>query len=327
MRSVIASQVYYSKHSNYFFYTYILYELQSFGDVLPPKINVMDFLPNIYSIKNGSLINIFDILRIVIVSIIMLTGSIFFWRKYEQNKLIPEEERSSFFFLLFETSYFSDLFIFVFYIACCVFKFDKLDKNLEKELLFTDIVLNSISLYFQSNFEFYNILMSFESQIILECLLVFGCLIKLITLFNIFSRVKIFFLYVINAFAKIFSYFLLVLFLIVSFSFFSNNLWGSYSEQYRDLAGSLTATLLLSIGHFTNEAFSLNFTIWNVIYIFLFFMIFIYFITTSFVGIYMESSRLNCLKYGNSYEYRTLNQKPIEQHVNRKKTKFWCFYY
>ena len=146
-------------------------------------------------------------------------------------------------------------------------------------------------------------------------------------IFVIFNRVKVFFSYLINAFAGIFSYFLLVLFLIISFSFFSNNLWGSHSEQYRDLAGSLTATLLFTIGHFNTEAFSLNFTIWNAIYIFLFFMIFIYFITTTYVGIYMESYRLNSLKYGNAYNYRMLNEQQHEKDFGKKKQKkkFWCF--
>lgn len=327
VRSVIASQVFYSKHSNYFFYTYILYEAQAYGGVLPPKIAVMDFLPNIYEIKNGKILRVLDILRLIIVLLIMLTGAVYFWRQYEKGSKLPEEERSSLVSLFFKTSAFSDFFVFVFYIICFVYKITNLSVSLEESLIFADLKVGAVPFYMQNNFEFFNLLMAFETQIILECLLVFGSLFKLMNLFVLFTRVKVFFAYLLNAFARVFSYFLLVLFLIISFSFFSNNLWGAHFEQYRDLAGSLTATLLLSIGHFNTDAFSLNFTIWNVIYIFLFFMIFIYFITTSFVAIYMESFRLNSLKYGNAYDYRMLSEQKMEEIVKKPKKKFLCFYY
>ncbi len=284
----------------------------------------MTFLPNIYDINNGSTMRALDILRLISVLVIMFTGSVYFQREYEKVKKLPEDERSSLLELIFETNFFSDIYTLTLYLACFAIKITKLSVNLEQSIYFQNIKIENEPFYIENNFEFFNFVSIFESQIILECLLVFGCLFKIMNAFVLFKRVKVFSSYLINAFARVFSYFLLVFFLIISFSFFSNNLWGSYSEQYRDVIGSLTATLLLSIGHFNKEAFTSYATVWNDIYIFLFFMIFIYFITSSYVGIYIESFRLNSLKLGDGYDYRLLGEQQDDSNKKPKK-RFWCF--
>jgi len=318
VRSVIISQVFYSKQSNYYYYTYILYEIQPFGSVLDPVIVVEDFLPNIYEYKYGNIIHVLDIIRLILVILIGKTGTLYFLKKFNEQKCLPEEEQKSAFILIFETNYFSDLYMFSLYISAFVIKVLYLSIDLEKELVFNDYKIDQTQVFWQNNFDFYNIVNKFQTQIILECLLIFGGSFKIITLFNVFPRIKIFFLYVGSAFRVVFAYFLLMLFMIISFSLFSNNLWGAYLDEYRDFSSSLTGTLLLSIGHFNRNAFSLNFTIWNFIYIFLFFMIFIYFIMSTFVGLYIEAFRLNSLKYGNSYEYRLLNEKTSTDKQKKK---------
>jgi len=274
---------------------------------LDPQIRVSDYLPNIYSYKNGNILRILDIFRIILSFFILITGNLNFIKKYRKNNTLFEEEQVSLLTLIFEKSFLVDILSFFFYFVCNIYKWTYLNYDLEKVVGLIELEIENRTIPFQSRFEFYNVLIAFEIEIILECLLIFFFLFKLTNFLVVLKRLNVFIKYIIDSFFKVCQYFVIIMFLIISFSIFSNNLWGCYLDEYRNLSSSMIGTLLFSIGHFNKNAFSINWTIWNIIYILLFFMIFIYFIITSFVGIYMESYRVNSLKYGNSYDYRLLN--------------------
>ena len=64
VRSIIASLTLYNINTDYFLYTYILYEIPSYGGLINPTIQVLNFLPNIYI--HSQTIQVFDIIRFII---------------------------------------------------------------------------------------------------------------------------------------------------------------------------------------------------------------------------------------------------------------------
>lgn len=318
VRSIIVSQAFYSKSANFYFYTYTNYEIPPYGGILDPQFIVIPFLPNIYKYDYGKLLGILDILRIVIAIILLISGFLNFTKTYSVAQALPLEEKPTIFDILIETNFMTDIYTFVLYLACFIIKLVSLSLNFSSSLFFAKTNVNGETISIQNNYELFNIAENFQTQIILECLLIFGDIFKFANIFSLNPRFKLFFNYIVLCFRKTIVYFIVVLFLIISFSIFSNNLWGYYTSDYKDIWISITGTLLFSIGHFNGTAYDNNYMIWNIIYILLFFMVFIYFIMTSFVGLYMECYRLNNLQSGNSYEIRFLANKPDRPKDNKK---------
>ena len=317
VRSIIASQTFYSTESKYFYYTYILYEITIYGNILPPVCYVINFLPNIYSDVNGSLFRLLDIIRIIFIILIFLLDLKEFSNGYKILKLKSKEQQGTTTLMdfLINSNLIVDFVILLLYFIVYIIKIAFLSTDLISN---TDLI-NSNEYYFQSGFEYFNIANNFEWELIIECLIIIACLFKFMNLVVLTRRITVFFNYILLAFKTIIAYFFIILFLIITFSFFSNNLWGPNLDEYRDVISSVTGTLLFSIGHFNTSSYKFNFPIWNIIYIFLFFMIFIYFILNSFIGVYMESYRLTVLKFGNSYDFRELekNKNDIIQKKNK----------
>lgn len=152
--------------------------------------------------------------------------------------------------------------------------------------------------------ENYTIVKNYELVIVLETFIIFCLFFRVILMTMDFPRPNVFFLYLYRAFSNIAVYLLMIILILFSMAIFANNLWGEYYDSYRDLAASLCNTLLFTIGHYQKQIFTSQYTIWNIIFTLYFFVVVIYFILASFVGIFLESYRMNSLEHGYCYDLR-----------------------
>ena len=83
------------------------------------------------------------------------------------------------------------------------------------------------------------------------------------------------------------------------FIIFANNLWGQYYDTFVDFSSSFQNLLLFSIGHFDSQIFFSIFDDWNITFLFMFYILIVFFIMNSFVGIYLEAYRIIKLNKGN----------------------------
>jgi hypothetical protein len=305
VRSVIASQTLYNKYSDFFIYMSILYEIPSYGGSINPIVEVRNFLPNIY--EYSSIISLIDLIRLIICILILILEMVFLTNRYGENKskkkIVTREK-------LINTRVILSFLIFIFLLVILLMRITTLSQDLNILTNFQKVEYEQLGKTFSlmNNRDCADIVQSFEINVMLECILIIFLIAYVIEFFNILYRYKIFVNYVANCFRQIFFYYLIVLLILFSFSLFANNLWGQFREKYSDIYLSITSTLLFSIGHLDFSALN-DFKEWSMFYLCLFFFIFIYFIMTSFVGIFIEAYRLNSLKYGNMNDNRILKEE------------------
>jgi hypothetical protein len=232
---------------------------------------------------------------------------VFLTNRYGENKskkkIVTREK-------LINTRVILSFLIFIFLLVILLMRITTLSQDLNILTNFQKVEYEQLGKTFSlmNNRDCADIVQSFEINVMLECILIIFLIAYVIEFFNILYRYKIFVNYVANCFRQIFFYYLIVLLILFSFSLFANNLWGQFREKYSDIYLSITSTLLFSIGHLDFSALN-DFKEWSMFYLCLFFFIFIYFIMTSFVGIFIEAYRLNSLKYGNMNDNRILKEE------------------
>jgi len=142
---------------------------------------------------------------------------------------------------------------------------------------------------------------SFERAQFIQSIIVLILLGRILLEFDYYKRINIFLKYLDRSMTVVIQYFFMIAFILLGHSIFANNLWGQYSDSYRDLASSITSTMLFGIGHYDSKIFKINVN-WGIIFTLTFFLLNVYFISNTFVGIYLESYRITSLKKGYIYD-------------------------
>lgn len=285
-----------------------MYEIPPYGGLLNPKVRTINFLLNVYSFNPT--LQVFDLIRFIVAILLFFMGIINFTSVYRENINQSKEFRKGLLGLVISSGFLFDLINFALLMIVLIMRVTTLNQDLDfiSAPFKNEIPQLSQSFTLQSDYDLYRNANSFEFNCILECLNLIFLFPKILSVLCVWERFKIFVEYVTYCFKQIFTYYLIVLLILFSFALFANNLWGQYKEDYSDISVSITSTLLYSIGHFSYNL-PRNFKLWNLFYVTMFFFVFIYFIMTSFVGIFIEAFRLNSLKYGSMYDERLLENK------------------
>ncbi len=318
MRAVTFSFTLFNNFNKFYFYINLVYEWPSQGGILPAKIGVSPFLINVYERNLGNLTKLTDILRLIF-SLIMLILTL---NNFNQaKKQLHETQRNMIEYLkiFLSAKMIVNIFIMLFYIICFALKLIYLMQNPE-DLVKTFKADGFLNL---NKFDFYEIKQNYETCIVIETIIVFFLFFRFIIFFYDLTRTNIFFIYIFKAFANVYVFLIILVMIIVSQAIFANNLWGQNFDEYRDLAGSIVNTLLFSIGHYQKSIMtSKNNKIWTIVFTVYFFFIVIYFFLSIFVGIFLESYRLNSLKNGYAYDLRlTAAIRSEDPDLNKKKRR------
>jgi hypothetical protein len=210
-----------------------------------------------------------------------------------------------------------DLIVFCLYIAYFSLKVKNLYNDVEK---FENTEITKEKEEDLQIREYYSIAEAYETVIQLESCIIICLLLKFFCYLSMIPRVQIFSNYLRLAMIKIFPFFIIYIILILFFAIFANVLFGIQNKNFKDYSSSFLSTLLFSLSHYQTEIYTPATPEQNyqVVYVFMFFVIIIYFEMNYFLGIYLESYRLNSLKYGNIYSERFLN-KLMEKEGDKKR--------
>jgi hypothetical protein len=276
--------------------------------VLSPVVTIVPFLANVYADDTGALILIFDILRLVFILLMFIFT---FQSIVDAKRKLHDTEKNvtGYMKIFFQPKIITTIIIMLLYIILFATKalYLKMDSDEIWPQSSSNGFLRSV------NKEFYSTVNNFELAIVLETLIIFSLFARMILFFYDYTRIFGFFIYIYNSFKRVASFFMMLIFFLLSFAVFANNLWGQYFDAYRDIASSITNVLLFSIGHFQTQIYGYNYRWWNIIFTFLFFLIFIYFSLTTFVGIFLESYRITSTEIGYSYEYRKKDEQAVKK--------------
>jgi hypothetical protein len=274
-------------------------------------------LVNVYDTDSGSMIKLFDILRLIFSLIMLiLTFNNFVQAK---NKLHETQKHMVEYLKIFlSPKMIINIAIMILYLSVFVIKVLYLSSN-PSDLIKTS---NEDDFLAAKKFDFFMINYHFENCIILETVIIFLLFFRFIFFFFDIARTQIFFIYIFKSFANVYVFLIILIMIILSKSIFANNIWGENFDEYRDIAGSILNTLLFSIGHYRRNIMESDFNkTWTLIFTILFFFIIIYFFMSTFVGIYLEAYRLNSLKNGYGYDFRMIKLLLADEPVKKKRRK------
>ena len=323
-KSILIDFTLYDYNSNTYFYVYILYELgENFGKKLTKK-DAIPFHPNLKKIYYGKRIKILDIFRLIIIIFLFLIFINNFVdnfsdknksKNFKKKKIIHNESK---FYNIFSLHNFLDLLSFIFYLIIFIKKKHFLYQNQEKNENLTTIK----NFIIPENFEYFTIANQYEIVIILESLLILILIIRIICFFKL-KRIKFFQFYLKKSLIRIFPYFFIYIFLLIAFSIFANKLFGLHNNNFSDFKKSFFKIVQFSILHFSFDDFKFNgsFINYEALFMLLFYMIIIFYITSNFLGILIEAYRLNSLQYGNIHSNRMtkkINKNEKNEDKNEK---------
>ena len=312
----------YSFISETYYYASYLVESSHKNNEFVINSNVIPFYPNLKEVKGGLAVFVLDIFRLIFIILIFLAvfkklfDSIKGKGKNKPNSKLKDTS-PSFIETLFSLDVLLDLIVFCLYIAYFSIKVKNLYKDVEKyeNTIKTEGEKEDLQIR-----EYYSIAEAYETVIQLESCIIICLLLKFFCYLSMIPRVQIFSNYLRLAMIKIFPFFIIYIILILFFAIFANVLFGIQNKNFKDYSSSFLSTLLFSLSHYQTEIYTPATPEQNyqVVYVFMFFVIIIYFEMNYFLGIYLESYRLNSLKYGNIYSERFLN-KLMEKEGDKKR--------
>jgi hypothetical protein len=307
MRAMTIDFVIYNNINKYFFYINFVYEFTTTGGITAPIINIIPFLTNVYKTGFGKLILIFDIFRLFFsVFMFLITIRTFLAAKSQLH--IADQNMATYVRIFLSPKMITDVAIMIVYLICFLNRVIYLQEN--PGIINTNSEIGTFELVKK---EYFNVVYTFQTVLILETMIVFLLFFRIITFFFEYLRTNIFFTYISRSVSNIIVYLFAVILILFCYSIFANNLWGQDFEYYRDFESSILNTLLFTIGHYHKDIFTND--NWVIFFTIQFFFIMIYFIFNTFVGIFLESYRLNAMENGFSFDLRILKSS------NEKKSK------
>ena len=308
-KAVIFDFTIYDTITKTYYYIYFLYE-NSFTSNSPiPKVKIIPFYPDLKELSHGQAIYVLDIFRLIFVIVLFVIMFKTIYDEILDNISLKKKNKVSknVLSIIFSLDVMIDLALFVIYISLFAIKVNNLYKK-AKDREIASISPDSYSRI--SPMEYYNIASDYETVVMLEssliiCLLLklFSYLAKLVRFHNIAKYIKL-------SITKGLSLFIFYIILIIFFAIFGQILFGASSSQFTKYPIALLSTLEFSISHFNTKILSPSSYQENyqVVFMFLLFIMVIYFFISSFFGVYLESYRLNSLKHGNTYEMRIIER-------------------
>ena len=313
-KAISISMTLYDLISKTYYYIGMLFELDSKTNPIDTKI-----IPFYLNIKNdipkGKMIYILDIFRLILVIILLgLTIYNLYFKLSEQNKKTKNSLNCLHFIdKAFNLAVILDILIFIFVILA----FDRKRRYLYQDDSFFGKLTE---LEHITEREYYPIAHSYELSLIYESIVFILLFLRVIPFFSFYSRIKMILHYLRLALVKISVYFLIYIILIIFFAIYAHVLIGTQKQDYSNYSSSLLFVLLLSLSHYDLVIFETSDQNYMVVFMFLFYIIVVFFIMSSFFGIIIESYRLSALKFGNNYSMR-FSKKNVKLHqkVNDKK--------
>ena len=191
-----------------------------------------------------------------------------------------------------------DILLFTFMVVSFSAKNNNLYQNLEKN----ENTKQEGKFEILNNIEYYKIARSFEISIIYDSILLILCLFRLLTFFSNFKLIRPIYMYIRNSFYRAIPFLFIYIILILIFALYGHFLFGLEYESYSKYSKSFLSCLQLSVYHF-KKIHNPNsiFIMYESVFIFLFSVLIIFFIGNSFFGMYLDTYRINNLKYDNIY--------------------------
>jgi hypothetical protein len=210
----------------------------------------------------------------------------------------------------FNLSVILDILLFIF----VVLAFDRKRRYLyQDDSFFGELTPDSEQFLHLPEREYYPIAHSYELSLIYESIVFILLFLRVIPFFSFYSRIKMILHYLRLALVKISVYFLIYIILIIFFAIYAHVLIGTQKQDYSNYSSSLLFVLLLSLSHYDLVIFETSDQNYMVVFMFLFYIIVVFFVMSSFFGIIIESYRLSALKFGNNYSMR-FSKKNVKLH-------------
>ena len=310
-KEISTSMTLYDSISETYYYIGMLFELDS-KIIYPIDTKIIPFYPNIKNdLPKGKMIYILDIFRLILVIILLgLTIYNLYFKLSEQNKKTKNSLNCLHFIgKAFNLAVILDILIFIFVILA----FDRKRRYLYQDDSFFGGLTELNNFLDLPEREYYPIAHSYELSLIYESIVFILLFLRVIPFFSFYSRIKMILHYLRLALVKISVYFLIYIILIIFFAIYAHVLIGTQKQDYSNYSSSLLFVLLLSLSHYDLVIFETSDQNYMVVFMFLFYIIVVFFVMSSFFGIIIESYRLSALKFGNNYSMR-FSKKNVKLH-------------
>ena len=289
LRSIVISYYLMNFQTKYYYQFLLIYEFDISGYILKPVVKVNVFLPNLYALDNGSVIYACDIIRLIFVSILgLLTLNLITSKLRSANVKLFKKLVIT----VLQPSVLINLIIIILYLNCFISKMKNLRYNLQESIIYINKQIDVSPELFPYSY-YYTLDTIYETSI------VFLLLCRILLFFWFVKQIKTFTNYILDSFWKVMVFFIKVFIILLGFIIFANNLWGQYYDTFVDFSSSFQNLLLFSIGHFDSQIFFSIFDDWNITFLLMFYILIVFFIMNSFVGIYLEAYRIIKLNKGN----------------------------
>ena len=292
LRCVIFTLTFMHVPTNKFVYVYLIYEINTDGYILPANYENNIFIMNVYFGTEGNILLIYDIFRIIFNFFIILSTIYIFNGKKKKIQEKTELDLTKIIIIFLDPIILANNFVSSINIMSFIIKLKYLTydyTNIKKAFLGQADINQLQTDFFNTNY-WYQILCFFET------LLIFSLIVTIINFFLEIESVRSFTLYIKKSCYKIMYFICFILFIIAGFTIISNNLYGVKNLNFQFISSALSMTLLNSIGHII--LIDNGFEFWSSLYMFFLFIIFIYFLINSFVGLFLETYRLTGLMKG-----------------------------
>jgi hypothetical protein len=314
MKAIIIDFTLYNYNSNLYYYIYFLIELNQNSGTLPIKYEIKPFHSNLKKMENGKGIKIIDIFRLIFAIILFLNtllGIYFNHFKDKSNTELIKEKKDNRKETLLDTILslrtLIDIFLFIFMIISFSIKNNNLYQNLSKNEDTAQSKDNLTDYKFLKNIEYYKISHSFELSIIYDSILLILCFLRILIFFSNFELIRPIYMYIRNSFYRAIPFLFIYIILILIFALYGYFLYGLEYDSYSKYSKSFLSCLQLSIYHFKNiHNPNSIFIMFESVFIFLFSVLIIFFIGNSFFGMYLDTYRINSLKYNNMYNIKKM---------------------
>jgi len=294
LRAVVSTFTLYNIKFQKYVYIKILYEVSSDGYVVQNSLFIVPFEINVYFGKQGVSIYIYDIIRLicVIYFILLVFQVVLEVKPGIDGKVNPMDYIT----LLLQSKVILNLTISILFIIIFATKTSQLNNS--SEMLKPENRFNKV--------DHYNISNNFKNVFLLESILIFALVSRILLFFTDFKRIRTFSHLLHNVIKRLYFVFLNITFLYLGFVILANNLHGVYSDDYGDLPSSIRIILMISVG-FPSQIYNNINDDFNYLFLYIIYMFIVYFLLNILIGAYTEMSRITGLIKGHVEDYKELS--------------------